>query len=97
MSKVYSVTIKNRAAAVGFSVLIVGLGVIFVTFGMALLAALAVTGTLVGAAAAIYKRLSGNSDRQRLDRMRREAGLDPSLEVQPVRPPTIAPPPSPDK
>jgi hypothetical protein len=97
MSKVYSLTIKNRAAGIGAAIAILGVGVILITFGMALLAALAITGTLVGAGAAIYRRLRRTPDREVSHRLRSDAGLDPSLEVRPVRPPTIAPPTPPDK
>ena len=97
MEKAYSMTIRNRAAAAGFSILIVAMGVILVTFGVALLAALAVTGTLAGVGAAIYRRLARRSDREAGQRLSERGSLDPSLEVQPTRPPTIAPPAPRDK
>lgn len=95
--KVVHLTIRNRATVVGFSILIVGLGVILVTFGMALLAALAVTGTLVGAVATIYRKLRRKVDRDTAHRLSGGEALDPSLEVRPSRPPSIAPLRSPDK
>jgi hypothetical protein len=97
MEKVYSMTFRNRAAVAGFSILIVAMGVILVTFGMALIAALTVTGTLVGAGAAIYRRFARRSENAAGQRLSERASLDPSLEVQPTRPPTIAPPSTRDK
>ena len=91
MEKVYGMTFRNRAAVAGFSILIVAMGVILVTFGMALIAALTVTGVLVGAGATIYRRFARRSENSAGQRLSDRGSLDPSLEVQPTQPPTIAP------
>ena len=93
MEKVYTMTVRNRVAVAGFSILIVAMGVILVTFGMALLAGLAVTGAVVGAGAALYRRLFRRPDNEAAQRLSARGSLDPSLEVQPSRPPMVAPPP----
>ena len=95
--KVIHLTIKNRAVAIVLSVLIAGLGVIFLTFGIALLVGLAVAGVLVGTGAAIYRRLWPKANGDAAPRFRTDAPLDPSLEVQPARQATISLPPTPDK
>jgi hypothetical protein len=95
--KVVHLRVQNRAAVIGLSVLIVGLGVILITFGIALLAALAVTGALVGTGVAIYRRLRPKAHADLSSPLGANGRLDPSLEVQPVRPPTIAPPQTGDK
>jgi len=95
--KVVRLTIENRAVAILFTILIVGLGVILLTVGAALLAGLAITGALIGTGAAIYRRLRGKSDPLSSQRLSSGERLDPSLEVAPTRPPTIAPLRTPDK
>ena len=95
--KVVRLTIENRLVAILLTILIVALGVTLLTVGMALLAGLAITGAVVGTGAAIYRRLRGKSDPLSGQRLSSAAGLDPSLEVRPTRPPTIETPSSPDK
>jgi hypothetical protein len=95
--KVVHLTIKNRAVALLLTILIIALGVTFLTVGVALLAGLAITGAVVGTGAAIYRRLQGKSDLHSGERLSRDASLDPSLEVRPERPATIAPSKAPDK
>jgi len=95
--KVISLTIKTRAAAIGFSILILGLGAIFLTLGMALLAGLAITGAVIGTGVAVYRRIKGKPHLVSGHRLTGESGLDPSLEVQPSRPAAMKPPRIPDK
>jgi hypothetical protein len=78
--KTYSLTIKNPLAAAGVAVGLVGVGVLIVFVGFALLAALAVTGAVLGTGMAVYHRLRGG--RAELPRAR-AIGLDPALEVRP--------------
>ena len=90
MSRAYILTIRNRAAAVLIGVAVVGLGVVFLTVGVAILAGLAVAGGLIGTAFALVRRLSGaKSDARRFVASDR-VGLDPSLEIQPKRPAIVA-------
>jgi hypothetical protein len=91
MAKVYSLTIRNRAAAVVIAIAILGLGAVFLTVGLALLAGLAVAGGVLGAGYALVHRLRGTrlGTPQSLAAMR--DSLDPSLEIQPVRPAVVAP------
>ena len=95
--KVIRLTIENRAVAILLTILIVALGVTLLTVGVALLAGLAITGAVVGTGAAIYRRLRGRPDPLSSQQLSSAAGLDPSLEVQATRPPTIAPIRTPDK
>jgi hypothetical protein len=85
--KTYAVTIKNPLAAAGIAVGLVGVGVLIVFLGFALLAALTVTGAVLGTAMAVYHRLRGN--RAELPRPR-SVGLDPGLEVRPRTQPLVA-------
>lgn len=91
MSRVYTLTIRNRAAALVIGVAVVGLGVVFLTVGVAILAGLAVAGGLIGTGFALVRRFGGaKSDGGNLvagDRV----GLDPALEIQPKRPAIVAP------
>ena len=48
MSRAYTLTIRNRAGALVIGVAVVGLGVLFLTVGIAILAGLAVAGGLIG-------------------------------------------------
>src|SRR5437764_12337920 len=94
MPNVIRLTIRNRVVALIFAILFVGAGVVFVTVGMALLAALAVAGLLVGGGIATYRRLRGRSyieAGQRVERGGPRENLDPSLEVQPERPAMVRP------
>jgi hypothetical protein len=97
MSKVFTLTIRNRAAAIGFSIAVLVLGVIFVTLGMALLAGVALTGAVIGGGLALSRRLRGKAHPLSHQPLSSGDRLDPSLEIQPTRPPTIAPLRSPDK
>ena len=95
--KVVQLTVKNRVAAILVAVLVLALGVTFLTVGLALLAGLAVTGAVIGTGVGIYRRLRGTPDVQSSQRLTSDAALDPSLEVQPSRPTTITAPRNPDK
>jgi len=86
--RTYSLTIKNRLTATAVAVGIVGVGVLIVFVGFALLAALTVTGALLGTGFAAYRWLRGGNVELP---QRRGAGLDPSLEVKPVTRPLAAP------
>jgi hypothetical protein len=88
MVKVYKVTVRNRAAGIALGVGIVGIGILLLTVGLALLAALAVAGGVLGAGYVLYHRLRGS--RPTLPpQSARSTGLDPMLEVKPARPATI--------
>ena len=67
MPRVYSLTVKNRLAAAAFAAAIIGLGVVFLTVGVALLAALAAVGLVVGTGMGIYRRLRGGRPALRFD------------------------------
>ena len=93
MVKVYSLTVRNRAAAAVLGVGVVALGVVFLTLGFALLLGLIVAGGVVGAGVAAYRLLrGGKAARQPLTRIDLDRlagmhsapgrGLDPSLEVK---------------
>jgi hypothetical protein len=86
--RIYSLTIKNRFTATAVALGVVGVGVLVVFVGFALLAALTVTGAVLGTGFAAYRWLRGGN--VELPRPR-DRGLDPSLEVQP-RPRPISPP-----
>lgn len=89
MSKVYSLTIQNRAAAIVFAIAILGLGAVFLTVGLALLAGLAVAGGILGAGYTLVHRLRGG--RPGIGQPTAgQAGLDPALEVHPIRPVIVA-------
>ena len=95
MAKLYTLSIKNRAILVLFLIVAIGVGAVFLTVGLALLAGLAVAGGLLGAGYAMYHRLRGT--RPGLPRhmgrpAAQRAGLDPALEVRPTRPAIVAPP-----
>jgi hypothetical protein len=95
--KVIRFSIQNRAVGLLVAILVLGLGIAFLTVGLALLAGLAITGALVGAGAAVYRALRGKSHMQAGQRLSEHSGLDPSLEVRATRPPTIASPRTDDK
>jgi hypothetical protein len=84
--KVYTLTIQNRIAATVFAVAILGLGAVFFTLGLALLAGLAVAGGVIGAGYSLLRRVRGKaaSDSSSLPGAREE--LNPMFEVQPTRP-----------
>ncbi|MEO7085403.1 MAG: hypothetical protein ABI442_09320 [Gemmatimonadaceae bacterium] len=85
MARMYSLTVKNRVGAAVFAVAIVGLGIVFLTVGFALLAGLALVGGVLAVGFAVYNRLRGRG--HALPRGfygAAQSGLDPSLEVRPV-------------
>jgi hypothetical protein len=95
MAKVYSLTVRNRAAAALLGVGVIALGAVFLTLGFALLLGLVVAGGVLGAGVAAYRLLRGGKSSPRhfsqidLDQLTRMhsasgAGLDPSLEVKPT-------------
>lgn len=86
--KTYSVRIKNPLAAAGVAIGLVGVGVLIVFLGFALLAALTVTGAVLGTGMAVYHRLRGR--RTELPGAR-VIGLDPALEVRPRTQPLVPP------
>ncbi|MGE5099472.1 MAG: hypothetical protein ACM3SX_05760 [Deltaproteobacteria bacterium] len=85
--RIYSLTIKNRLTAIAVAVGVVGIGVLFVFAGVALLAALTVAGAVLGTGFAAYRWLRG--ERTQFPRAH-DPGLDPALEVRPRTQP-IAP------
>ncbi len=86
--RTYSLTIKNRLTATAVAVGVVGVGVLIVFVGFALLAALTVTGAVLGTGFAAYRWLRGA--KAGLPRAR-GVDLDPALEVRPRTPPLATP------
>ena len=95
--KVVRLTVQNRAVAILLAILIVALLVILLTVGAALVAGLAITGAVIGTAAAVYRRLRGKADPLSRQRLSSVEQLDPSLEIRPTRAPTVTPLRPPDK
>jgi len=91
MPKVYTVTVRNRAAGIALGVVILALGAVLLTVGFALLAGLMIAGGVLGTGYAIYRRLRGT--RQTLPSSGGH-GLDPELEVKPTRATVVRPLPS---
>ena len=91
MANVYTLTIKNRIAAIVVAIAILGLGAVFFTVGLALLAGLAVAGGVIGAGYSLVRRIRGRgtSDFRSIPVARDE--LNPELEVQPIRPAIVGP------
>ena len=89
MAKVYTLTIQNRVTAIVVAVAILGLGAVFLTLGLALLAGLAVTGGILGTGYALVRRLRGDRLSRGQPSGRALNGLDPALEVRPAAPTTI--------
>jgi hypothetical protein len=85
MLRIYGISTRNRPAAIALGALALGVGAIFLAFGIVLLLGLAAVGTLVGAGVVLYRAVTG----RRVDRLRPPpTELDPSLEVFPAeRPP----------
>jgi len=83
MAKVYSLTIRNRAVAFVIVIAVLGLGAVFLTIGLAVLAGLAVAGGLIGTGFAIARRLRRGGRAARYSVPSQRVGLDPALEVQP--------------
>jgi hypothetical protein len=75
------ITARSRAGAVAMAIALVALGGIFVVFGLVLLVILAAAGTLLGAGAVAYHRLTGRWPRLFRTREPPARALDPSLEV----------------
>ena len=92
MSKVYAVTFRNRAVAILVIVALIAIGAVLFTVGLALLAGLAIGGTLIGAGIAAYRRLRHGRQAVIRHELGEQPQLDPSLEVQPNRPSTIEAP-----
>jgi hypothetical protein len=84
MAKLYTLTVKNRVGGALLAVAIVGLGVVFLTVGLALLAGLAVAGVALGTGYAVYNRLRGRETSLPQPFGRNRSGLDPAMEVRPV-------------
>jgi hypothetical protein len=91
VANVYTLTIKNRIAAIVVAIAILGLGAVFFTVGLALLAGLAVAGGVIGAGYSLVRRIRGRgtSDFRSIPVVRDE--LNPELEVQPIRPAIVGP------
>jgi hypothetical protein len=90
MMRVYSLSVRNRAAATVVGVAALGLGAVFLTLGFALLLGLVAAGVVVGAGVAGYRMLRGSRGlpKRSFDQYHsldgeRDAALDPSLEVKP--------------
>ena len=99
MVKVISFSIRNRAAAVLFIAVLLALGTVFLTVGLALLAGLAVAGGILGTGLAAYRMIRGRGHPAlggRFDQLpgsaaARRSGLDPSLDVSPTRAAIVRP------
>ena len=81
MTRIYSVTIKNRAIGLALAVGLVGLGALVLFLGFALLATLVAAGAVLGTGVAAYRWLRGGSKRELTPH--RDMALDPALEVHP--------------
>ena len=81
MTRIYSVTIKNRAMGLALAVGLVGLGALVLFLGFALLATLVAAGAVLGTGVAVYRWLRGGAKRELTPH--REMALDPALEVHP--------------
>jgi hypothetical protein len=89
MSKMYSITIKNRAVGLAVAVGLLGVGALVVFVGFALLATFVAAGAVLGGGVAAYHWLRRGGKRELPSR--RDMDLDPALEVHPpVR--NLAPP-----
>jgi hypothetical protein len=82
---VYSLTVRNRAAALVLTLAVLGAGAALLVVGLALLAALAVAGGVLGAGILAYRTLRGRPATP-APLGRAGTALDPSLEVFPDRP-----------
>lgn len=89
MTRIYSVTIKNRAIGLALALGLVGLGALVLFLGFALLATFVAAGAVLGTGVAAYRWLRGGPKHE-LPTIR-DMPLDPALEVHPaVR--NLAPP-----
>ncbi len=92
----YSLTVRNRASAVLLAIVVLSLGAVFLTVGLALLLALAAAGGVIALGVAVYRRLRGYlpASRRQVHGARTSVNpaldpdLDPELEVQPRGVPT---------
>jgi len=93
--KTYSLTLRNRFGAIVFALAVLGIGALFFTVGLALLATLFVAGGFLGMGVGIFRRLragiqqlpsNGTQASQTLGKT-----LDPALEVKPVRAAIVSP------
>ena len=89
MVRLYTLTVKNRLAAVAIAIAILGLGAVFLTVGLALLAGLAVAGGVLGAGYALIRRIRGDRLPQGQPKVGALNGLDPALEVRPAGPTAV--------
>lgn len=92
MAKLYTLTIRNRAAAAVFAVGVVALGVVFLTVGLALLAGLAIAGGVLGTGYALVQRFRRVGRQQTLGGSPSDqaSALDPALEIRPIRPAIVS-------
>lgn len=81
--KIYSLTIRNRAAALALTLAVLGAGAALLVVGLALLAALAVAGGVLGAGILAYRALRGERTPPVRSSPRAAGQLDPALEVFP--------------
>jgi hypothetical protein len=92
--KVYSLTVRNRVGALLVAIVVLGAGAALVILGVALLAALAAAGVVMGSGYALYARLRGG-ERMSLGgaspASSARATLDPALEVFPAHPAVLGP------
>lgn len=96
MAKMYSVTIRNRFTVIVFAIAIVGLIALVFTIGAAVLATVVVAGGLIGLGVGIFNRLRAGLRQLPSDHYDHvepvlKQQLDPTLEVQPVRPAIVKP------
>jgi hypothetical protein len=79
--KVYSLTVRNRFTATLLGLAVLGAGAALLIVGFALLAGLALAGTVLGTGYVLYHRLRGTRPMLPENMGWRELPLDPSLEV----------------
>jgi hypothetical protein len=80
--RTYQLTVRNRLAIGAMLLLGLGAGLLLVTLGLALVLSLMVGGAVLGTGMLAYRAITG---RGRALPPRRDARLDPSLEVFPRR------------
>jgi hypothetical protein len=96
MAKGYTVRIRNRFTVIVFAIAFVGLVALVFTVGLAFLATIVVAGGLIGLGVGIFNRLrSGlhqlpSTHHDHVEPVLKQQ-LDPTLEVQPVRPAIVRP------
>jgi hypothetical protein len=89
--RLYTLTIKNRVAAVAIAIAVLGLGAVFLTVGLALLAGLAVAGGVLGAGYSLVRRLRGDKSAVAGSVEGQIGDLNPMLEVRATRPAIVGP------